>query len=494
LAGLISICGVVWRAHVSRQPHENKKPSKPPSDLSAKFERIRGLKIRSKGKTVWHLVIDSVQINKQRTLAEVDGLKEAVYYLSGRQLLSMSAKKAIWNMLTNDIEVWGDVCVRLNTGLQMRMERLNWHDSGCVLQIPSKVIGESKSLRFVAMGVVYEARRSLLRLLNGVFACADDAQFYCRQLDISIPSGEYTAHPPVRLVLCFHSLEEELEVKPITVETITQLIGLGNTASPEQKEKKAKGEKEERRIVFESLTQPLKRVGRKVYGADVTVREEGEDYTITVKHFTYDESKEYLVADGMVRYEDPDVILTAPKAELFRRERRLLLVGKVHLESKPRESPQNASAKNGSKSQQGGEEELPLRERIRRKPTVIDCEQLEYFYRERRAVAKGNLKFKHGQYAGSASTVTYWHREDKLLAEGKVVVNDLEEGHLFECTSVTILLANDERKEDEIIVAPGARALIKVKEEEEETKPSEEKTKQQEERKTPPKVEEKTKP
>jgi lipopolysaccharide assembly outer membrane protein LptD (OstA) len=285
-----------------------------------------------------------------------------------------------------------------------------------------------------------------------------------------------------------------LEVKPITVETITQLIGLGNTASPEQKEKKTKGEKEERRIVFESLTQPLKRVGRKVYGADVTVREEGEDYTITVKHFTYDESKEYLVADGMVRYEDPDVILTAPKAELFRRERRLLLVGKVHLESKPRESPQNASAKNGSKSQQGGEEELPLRERIRRKPTVIDCEQLEYFYRERRAVAKGNLKFKHGQYAGSASTVTYWHREDKLLAEGKVVVNDLEEGHLFECTSVTILLANDERKEDEIIVAPGARALIKVKEEEEETKPSEEKTKQQEERKTPPKVEEKTKP
>jgi len=463
--------------------------------LAAKFERIRGLKIRSKGKTVWHLVIDSVQINKQRTLAEIDGLKEAVYYLLGKQLLSISAKKAVWNMLTNDIEVWGDVSVLLNTGLQMRMERLHWRDFDGLLKIPSKVIGESKALRFVAMGVTYEARRSLLKLLNGVYACTDYAQFYCRQLDISITSGEYIAHPPVRLVLCFHPFAEGLEVKPITVEAITQLIGLGNVAPAEQKEKKAKVEKEERRIIFESLTQPLKRVGRKVYGADVTVREEGEEYTIAVKRFTYDESKEYLIADGMVRYEDPDIILTAPKAELFRRERRLLLVGKVHLESKLKANSQNASAKNGSKSQQGSEEELPLRERIRRKPTVIDCEQLEYFYRERRAVAKGNLKFRHGQYAGSASVVTYWHREDKLLAEGKVMVNDLEEGHVFECTSVTILLANDQRKEDEIIVAPGARALIMVKEEEE-AKASEEKPKQQEEQKTPSKTEpqEKSKP
>lgn len=441
-------------------------------DVAVEFERIKGLKIRSHGKTLWELKADSIRVNKQRTLTAVDGLKEAVYYASGKPLLRISAKHATWSMVTNDIEVWGNVTVRSETGLTMTMERIIWRDRERTLEIPCRVIGDSKELRFVTMRLLYMPMQHYLRLCDGVYACTNDAQFYCRQLDVRMKTNEFVAHPPVKLVVHITQPLERFELKPLTVEALTHLIGAAPQAQPPAKDYK-NGEKKERKMLFESPTQPLRRVGRKIFGAEVTVREEGEDYVIQVKRFAYDEEKEYLFADNLVRYEDSDVVLTAPKAELFRRERRVLLQGKVRLESKVKETTQTGETQKSAEQpkaqtgKQSDEEKLPLRERIKRKPTVIECERLEYFYRERRAVATGSLKFKHGQYAGSADMVTYWHREDKLLAEGKVIVRDTEEGHIFECTSVTILLANDERKEDEIIVAPGARALLHVKEEEE---------------------------
>ncbi|MFA4029956.1 MAG: hypothetical protein GDYSWBUE_001292 [Candidatus Fervidibacterota bacterium] len=471
LTASLCILRICLRSPKTKQPQSHAELRR---DVAVEFERIRGLKIRSHGETLWELKANTIRVNRQRTLTEVDGLKEAIYYASGRALLRVSAKRAAWNMITNDIDVYGDVTVRSEAGLTMTMERITWRDRERVLEIPCRVIGDSDRLRFVTMRVIYMPMEHHLRLCDGVYASTNEVQFYCRQLDVDMKAGEYVAHPPVRLIVHINQPLGEFELKPLNIEALTHLIGMGVTAPAQSPAKDSKGgEKKERKMLFDSPTQPLKRVGRKVFGAEVTVREEGEDYVIQVKRFTYDEEKEYLFADGLVHYEDSDIVLTAPKAELFRRDRRVLLQGKVHLESKVKENAQASGASKGAEqakgkaNNQGEEEKLPLRERMRRKPTVIDCERVEYFYRERRAVATGNLQFKHGQYAGSANVVTYWHREDKLLAEGKVIVRDTEEGHVFECTSVTILLANDERKEDEIIVAPGAKALLRVKEEEE---------------------------
>lgn len=469
---------VLWHLHISRPRSQQARfYTKPSSDAAIELERIKGLKIRSKGRTLWELTIDGVRINKQRTMAQINGLAEAVYYASGKPLLMVSAKHAIWNMLTNEIKVWGDVAVRTESGLQMMMERVIWRDRDCLLEIPCKVIGESERLRFITMRVIYMPIKMHLSLCDGVFARTSDVQFQCSRLDVDLKGNEYVAYPPVRLVVHLSQPLERFEIKPITAEALIKLIGI-NTTTPAQPSRKDGKEKSERRMIFDSPTQPLKRVGRNIFGADVIVREEGEDYVIRVKRFSYDEEKEYLLADGVVHYEDSDLVLTSPKAELFRRERKVLLHSKVRLESKVKEVSKSSSQSEAGSNNKQGDEKAPIRERIKRKPTVIDCERLEYFYRERKAVATGNLQFKHGQYAGSAEMVIYWHRDDKLVAEGKVIVRDTEEGHIFECTSVTILLANGERKEDEIIVAPGAKALLRVKEEEEE-KPKEQPGKEQ---------------
>ncbi|MCS7252877.1 MAG: LPS export ABC transporter periplasmic protein LptC [Armatimonadota bacterium] len=484
----IALLFCVWRLYPRNAKLEQTQlRNKPRPDIAVKFERIRGLKIRSDGETIWELSASVIKVNRQRTMTEVDGLKEAIYYTSGKPLLRVTAEHATWNMVTNDIEVRGNVTVRTEMGLQMRMERVVWRDRERILEIPCRVVGDSERLRFVTMRVLYMPMQHHLHLCDGVYANTNDAQFYCRQLDVNMKSGEYVAHPPVRLAVHIVQPFERFELKPMDVEALTHLIGIGKNQPTKTAVKDSKDrEKKERKMLFESPTQPLKRVGRKIFGADVTVREEGEDYVIQVKRFTYDEEKEYLVADGLVRYEDPDIVLIAPRAELFRQERRVLLQGKVHLESRVKEdtqcsTPSKSTEEVKTQTSEQNEDKLPLRERIRRKPTVIECERVEYFYRERRAVATGNLRFKHGQYAGSADVVTYWHREDKLLAEGKVIVNDTEEGHIFECTKVTILLANGGRKEDEIIVAPGAKALLSVREEEEtkEKEPAKEQRKEQ---------------
>jgi lipopolysaccharide export system protein LptA len=95
------------------------------------------------------------------------------------------------------------------------------------------------------------------------------------------------------------------------------------------------------------------------------------------------------------------------------------------------------------------------------------CDRAEYYYRERRVVASGNVRFEQeGRCKGSAEKATYLTREEILTLEGNVTIQDLQKGHQVECPQIVMNLQTDE-----IEVSPPVRGRIIVREEEEKPQP-----------------------
>ncbi|HID06089.1 MAG TPA: hypothetical protein EYP10_02965, partial [Armatimonadetes bacterium] len=143
---------IVWHcSHRLRIVKSTKR--KVAEDVRMELQHVKELKIRKRGETIWELSIEVVKVNKARTRVQIKGLKRGIYYQNGKPLLEISAQHALWDMVTDDIEVWGGVTARTPSGLVIRTNKVMWRDSDAVLECPQRVIGESEKLRFVALRV-----------------------------------------------------------------------------------------------------------------------------------------------------------------------------------------------------------------------------------------------------------------------------------------------------------------------------------------------------
>ncbi len=216
---------------------------------------------------------------------------------------------------------------------------------------------------------------------------------------------------------------------------------------------------------------------------DVVISEEGEDYTINAKRAIYDEDADKVEIPEGIRFEDPETLATAPKGEVDNKKKVAVFLGPVEVIVKPKkeetEKPkteQDSSQPEGQPAKQKEEEKREkLRERLRKEGGKMVCDRAEYYYRERRVVASGNVRFEQeGRYKGSAEKAIYLTRDEILTLEGNVTIQDLRKGHQVECPKIVVNL-----RTDEVEVSPPVKGRIIVREEEEEEKPQPEKAQQE---------------
>jgi lipopolysaccharide assembly outer membrane protein LptD (OstA) len=187
----------------------------------------------------------------------------------------------------------------------------------------------------------------------------------------------------------------------------------------------------------------------------VTITEVGEDYEMVADRVEYDERNDSAKGTGNLHFSDPDTTITGELIVVDFNQKLATVTGSVKLTSHGEE------AKDGKDKKDEKDEDLPLKERYRKKKTVMDCDQLDYWYKEKRAEAQGSLRFHQGDRRGTAGKAIYFEKDDRLLLEGAVRVTN-EKGETADAPQVTI-----DNKEDTMVADQGVKIRFFVEEEEE---------------------------
>lgn len=195
----------------------------------------------------------------------------------------------------------------------------------------------------------------------------------------------------------------------------------------------------------------------------------------------YDESKQLARCRGHLLIYDKDNRITGEVLEIDLKNKKATLTGRVKIvalpasrrkeqaEGKPSSAPPPANNSPGNSTNNSSSEKEGERKTLRKemeKPVVITCDQVEYWYRQKRAVASGNLKMTQNGRVLRAEKAIYFAREEVVVLTGDVQGQD-EKGQLFRAPVVRVWLAEGK----EAVEAESFSGILKVKEEEEEPGP-----------------------
>lgn len=190
--------------------------------------------------------------------------------------------------------------------------------------------------------------------------------------------------------------------------------------------------------------------------------EDGDTVATAERAEVYDR-KQYALATGVLRLEDPRIDIEGKQLEIWygENQKRALLQKQVRMRIKPRETQPPPE----------GEPEREL-EQAKRYPIDATCDRIEYFYRRKVAYLRGNIKAVQQLPKGRTRTLIadeaeYDQNAERLILRGKVVV-DQPDRFRFETTLAIITLT--EGKED-IDTPQGVQGIFYYTEEEEETPP-----------------------
>ena len=131
-----------------------------------------------------------------------------------------------------------------------------------------------------------------------------------------------------------------------------------------------------------------------------------EDTTLRTDAATFNEKTQVAVAPGALQIDDALNTITASKGIAYYKKRRADLTGDVRIVARPRKEDANAPA--GT-----------LRGEFR-EPVTITCDQVQYNWRRRFAVATGNLTFKQKDRTVTADRVEYDARNEIARLIGNV--------------------------------------------------------------------------
>ncbi len=172
--------------------------------------------------------------------------------------------------------------------------------------------------------------------------------------------------------------------------------------------------------------------------------------------------KEYVLATGVLRLEDPRIDIEGAKLEIWYGEtqKRARLQSQVRMRIKPRTTEPPAE----------GERQTELEE-AKRYPIDATCDEIEYFYRRKVAYLRGNIKATQQLPEGRTRTLTadeaeYDQNAERLILRGKVVID--EPGRLYLETHLAIVSLKE--GEETFETPEGAKGFF-YPEEEEETPP-----------------------
>ncbi|MCS7265066.1 MAG: hypothetical protein NZ805_09565 [Armatimonadetes bacterium] len=430
------------------------------------LEGVEGLVLRREGRKTWELFVDVITLDKNQTQAIAQGIRRAIYYGErGKPLLWFSAQNLVYNAETGEVTLTGNIQVeaRLPKGKMLvgRATQSVWSERKRILEIWDGQ-GQVGETRFLVRHVRYNPETTILEAFEQVVVFTPKARLVCPMLRTNLTTRYLIASPPVRLTV----FEKSSPFLPVAFRKVAQ----------NQPQKKA--EKKERPINFQT-NKPVIRKPPQWFFDDVVITEEGEDYTINAKRAIYDEDADKVEIPNGIRFEDPETIATAPKGEVDNKQKIAIFFGPVEVIIKPKKEPEKTKPEQGgnqpAEQTEGKKQEKPekLRERLRKEGGKMVCDKAEYYYRERRVVAIGNVKFEQeGRYSGRADKAIYLTRDEILTVEGNVVMRDLRKGHEVECPKIVINLQNDE-----VEISPPVKGRIIVREEEQKQQTEKKETK-----------------
>ncbi len=469
-AGVIVVVGVVvlavWWLRGQRltapptpPTAEQPQPSKPTITL----EGVEGFVLRREGRKTWELFVDLLTLDKDQTQATAQGIRKAIYYdEKGKPLLWFSARTLLYDARSGEVTLMGDIQVeaRLPKGRMLvgKASQAVWRERQRLLEVWEGQ-GQVGETRFLVRHIRYRPDSTVLEGLGEVVVFTPRTRLVCPMVRTNLTTRYLIALPPVRLTI-------------LATRGTAPFLPVAFRQEPQNQKGEKKAEKKERPVNFQT-DKPVIRKPPRWFFEDVVITEEGEDYTITAKRAIYDEDTDRVAIEDGIRFEDPETVATAPKGEVDNKQKVAVFFGPVEVVVKPKkeEPPKAEESQKGDQAaekpaEQEKERKEKLRERVRREGGKMVCDKAEYFYRERRIVATGNVRFEQeGRYKGSAEKATYLTREEVLTLEGNVVVHDLRKGHQAECPKVVVNLQTDE-----VEISPPVRMRLIVREEEEQQK------------------------
>ncbi len=443
-----------------KHPETQVQKTEPQLKPGITLEGVEGLVLRREGRKTWELFVDIITLDKNQTQATAQGIRKAIYYdEKGKPLLWFSAQTLVYNANTGEVTLVGDIQIeaRLPKGKMLvgKATQAIWHERRRILEVWDGQ-GQVGETRFLVRRIRYNPDTTVLEAFEQVVVFTPKARLVCPMVRTNLTTRYLIALPPVQLTVLAE--KSPTPFLPVAFRKVAQ-------GSHQQKAEK---EKKERPVNFRT-DKPVIRKPPKWFFEDVVITEEGEDYTITAKRAIYDEDADKVEIPEGIRFEDPETIATAPKGEVDNKQKVALFFGPVEVTIKPKKEPEKPKPEQGSgqPEEQKEEKREKLRERLRKEGGKMVCDRAEYYYRERRVVATGNVKFEQeGRYSGKADKVTYLTREEILTVEGNVVMRDLRKGHEVECPKIVINLQTDE-----VEISPPVSGRLIVREEEEQKQP-----------------------
>ena len=177
-------------------------------------------------------------------------------------------------------------------------------------------------------------------------------------------------------------------------------------------------------------------------------------------------------ATGSPRFQDKQSTVTAQRVEINFKERWAAFAGGVAMitqkqpeppppgtpakpgepaapaageqAAQPAPAPAQPSAKPDQTKPNGKDEEQKDRplESYWEEKTTITCDRLEYYYREKRAVAAGNVKAVQKRGTAEADSATFLVNDEVLTVAGNVRMTT-DKGETFRCDKITISLKDN---------------------------------------------------
>lgn len=174
------------------------------------------------------------------------------------------------------------------------------------------------------------------------------------------------------------------------------------------------------------------------------------DTTVTADKADYREKTKAAVIVGNLKIADPQTTVTGEQCTVNFEAKTAALTGKVSMVARPKSKPE-APADDANKSLKSEWKD----------EAVVTCDKIEYFYKEKRAEASGNLKIVQKNRVITADAATYLVKEEILKLAGNIQARDDQERHSFSAPKVTVSLKEGE----EWIEAEGASGTFHVKDE-----------------------------
>jgi lipopolysaccharide assembly outer membrane protein LptD (OstA) len=193
-----------------------------------------------------------------------------------------------------------------------------------------------------------------------------------------------------------------------------------------------------------------------VVGKPVTLKH--EDGAFTANEISFNEKTKLGKATGNPSFKDPESSATSDTLEFDFDKRLAVFKGHVTLV---------ATRKKAAPAEKGQEQKAESIGGYAGEPTTITCDRLEYFYREKRAVAAGNVKAVQKRGTAEAESATFLVDQDLLTVAGNVRMTS-DKGETFRCDKITISL----KENDYWIEAEGQVASHFKVTEKEEAKPA----------------------